>query len=204
MGRDPEANGGQGKSGQKEQMGERTKRLRKSGGRGKEERRVEVNLNGGKKWGGGCPKEGRGRERPRENKHKKDIRKAFQHDPPFLCLPGCSQPLGRSSAGRTITPHWAHSPSGAAASGPMSQCSQLLLSADARVQLELSGPPWMQRHQFLSVSMRRHLARTQLSPDVEVMGVAQNSLAWEGFWRGRLACRRVTEGEDQSREDSFE
>lgn len=49
MGRDPEANGGQGKSDQEEQMGEETKRLRKSGERGKEARRVEVNWNGGKK-----------------------------------------------------------------------------------------------------------------------------------------------------------
>lgn len=49
MGRDPEANGGQGKSDGEEQVGEQTKRLRKSGGRGKEERRVEVNLKGGKK-----------------------------------------------------------------------------------------------------------------------------------------------------------
>lgn len=128
--------------------------------------------------------EGRGRERPRENEqHKKDIRKVFWHDPPFL-LPPSVLPAPREVLSRQghHPPLCAHSPLGQQLPGP---CHSAPSSSSL---LMLSGPPWMQRHQFLSVSTM-HRAGTQLPPDIKVMAVAQKGLAWEGFWRGRLASQ---------------
>ena len=145
---------GRGVEYQEEQVG-RGPELNKVWGGARRKEAVEVSCSGGKKkvrWV--CPKKGRGEERPRENEqHKKDIWKAFQHDPPFLLPPSMLPASVGSCQEAGPSPHTC----------VHTACprKQLLGSGHRtpKLLLSLSGPPWIQGHQLLSVSMM-HLAGT--------------------------------------------
>lgn len=119
-----------------------------------EERRVEVSWRSGKKkgWGGRCPKEARGEEKPRENeRHKKRHPESLWTLSAIPSASQCAPPLQGPSAGRLPTPtlcvHTALAK--AAASQPLAPHSPITplfqnLHTRCRCQLELSGPPRMQ------------------------------------------------------------